>query len=67
MLGIEGRYKVTLTLTIDIKKELNIGKNKAYELINTGKIKSIMIGRKIGYFILSLFLCKQYKDYLNNK
>ncbi|WP_427340765.1 helix-turn-helix domain-containing protein [Caloranaerobacter sp. DY30410] len=32
---------------MNLLKKLNIGKNKAYELINTGKIKSIKIGRKI--------------------
>lgn len=30
----------------DLTHMLNIGKNKAYELINTNKIQSIKIGRK---------------------
>lgn len=30
----------------DLTHMLNIGKNKAYELINTNKIQSIRIGRK---------------------
>lgn len=30
----------------DLTKMLRIGKNKAYELINTNKIQSIKIGRK---------------------
>lgn len=30
----------------DLTRMLNIGRNKAYELINTNKIQSIKIGRK---------------------
>ena len=30
----------------DLTKMLNIGKNKAYELVNTNAIKSIKIGKK---------------------
>ena len=30
----------------DLTHMLNIGKNKAYELVNTNKIQSIKIGRK---------------------
>ncbi len=30
----------------DLTRMLNIGKNKAYELVNTNVIKSIKIGRK---------------------
>ena len=30
----------------DLTKMLGIGKNKAYELVNDGKIQSIKIGRK---------------------
>ena len=29
---------------IDIADTLNIGRNKAYELVNTGKIKALRIG-----------------------
>lgn len=31
----------------DLTHMLNIGKNKAYELINTNTIQSIRVGRKI--------------------
>lgn len=31
----------------DLAKVLGVGKNSAYELVNTGKLKSVRVGRQI--------------------
>jgi excisionase family DNA binding protein len=37
----------TVLTVLDLARILRIGKNKAYELVNSGKISSIKIDRKI--------------------
>lgn len=55
---LEG-YKDVLTVD-DVKDILGIGKNKAYELVRSGKIESLEIGKK--YRIPKVFLI----NYINN-
>lgn len=57
-------YNDIVTVT-DLMDMLHIGKNKAYELLNNGKIKSIRIGRvhKIPKIYVIQYLKNEAEDH----